>query len=78
MRDADYDVVVRDGAWVNGLSVTWPFARLLVSPAQIEPLVLAAEPIRIVRAEVIGLRRLYGPLGSSAQALLNSGSEPER
>ncbi|MFG1644077.1 hypothetical protein ACGFMK_27650 [Amycolatopsis sp. NPDC049252] len=61
LRDEDYDLVLRSGAWVNGVSVTWPFASLLVSRNQIELRVQVLMPIRITRAEVTGLRRVRGP-----------------
>jgi hypothetical protein len=55
LRDEDYDLVLRGGAWVNHLHATWPFASLLVSSGQIELRVRGVEPIRITRAEVTGL-----------------------
>ncbi len=60
LRDEDYDLVLRGGAWVNGMSATWPFAGLLVSRNQIELRVQVLVPIRIARAEVTGLRRVRG------------------
>ncbi|WP_328456963.1 hypothetical protein [Amycolatopsis sp. NBC_00438] len=61
LRDEDYDLVLRGGAWVNGINVTWPFASLLISRNQIELRVQVLMPIRIARAEVTGLRRVRGP-----------------
>jgi hypothetical protein len=61
LRNEDYDLVLRGGAWVNGVNVTWPFASLLVSRNQIELCVQVLVPIRIARAEVTGLRRVRGP-----------------
>jgi hypothetical protein len=64
MADDDYDLVMRGGAWVNGLNVTWPYASLLIGPAQAELRVYAVdEPIRVGRDEEIGLRWRYTPLG---------------
>ncbi|WIX91783.1 hypothetical protein [Amycolatopsis sp. DG1A-15b] len=60
LRDEDYDLVLRGGARVNGMGATWPFASLLVSRDQIELRVQILMPIRIARAEVIGLRRVRG------------------
>ncbi|MEU4251912.1 hypothetical protein AB0F15_31290 [Amycolatopsis sp. NPDC026612] len=60
LRDEDYDLVLRGGARVNGLSVTWPFADLLVSRNQIELRVRTLVPIRITRTEVTGVRRVRG------------------
>jgi hypothetical protein len=60
LRDEDYDLVLRGGARVNGVSATWPFASLLVSRDQIELRVGVLVPIRIARAEVIGVRRVRG------------------
>jgi hypothetical protein len=58
LRDEDYDLVLRGGAWVNGISVTWPFASLLVSRNQIELRVRVLVPIQIARTEVTGVRRV--------------------
>jgi hypothetical protein len=60
LRDEDYDLVLRGGAIVNGVSATWPFASLLVSRDQIELRVKVLVPIRIARAEVTGVRRVRG------------------
>jgi hypothetical protein len=60
LRDEDYDLVLRGGAIVNGVSATWPFAVLLVSRDQIELRVRVLVPIRIARAEVTGARRVRG------------------
>lgn len=60
LRDEDYDLVLRGGAIVNGVSATWPFASLLVSRNQIELRVRVLVPIRIARAEVTGVRRVRG------------------
>ncbi|ADJ42149.1 hypothetical protein AMES_0321 [Amycolatopsis mediterranei S699] len=60
LRDEDYDLVLRGGAIVNGVSATWPFAVLLVSRDQIELRVRVLVPIRIARAEVTGVRRVRG------------------
>jgi hypothetical protein len=60
LRDEDYDLVLRGGAIVNGVSATWPFAILLVSRDQIELRVGILVPIRIARAEVTGVRRVRG------------------
>jgi hypothetical protein len=61
LRDEDYDLVLRGGAIVNGVSATWPFASLLVSRDQIELRVRVLVPIRVARAEVTGVRRVRGP-----------------
>jgi hypothetical protein len=60
LRDEDFDLVLRGGAIVNGVSATWPFAILLVSRDQIELRVRVLVPIRIARAEVTGVRRVRG------------------
>jgi hypothetical protein len=60
LGEEDYDLVLRGGAIVNGVSVTWPFASLLVSRDQIELRVKVLVPIRIARAEVTGVRRVRG------------------
>jgi hypothetical protein len=60
LQDEDYDLVLRGGAIVNGVSATWPFASLLVSRDQIELRVKVLVPIRIARAEVTGVRRVRG------------------
>jgi len=60
LRDEDYDLVLRGGARVNGVSATWPFASLLVSRSQIELRVRVLVPIRIARAEATGVRRVRG------------------
>jgi len=74
MADEDYDLVLRGGAWVNGVNVTWPYASLLVSPAQAELRVYAvAEPIRIGRSEVVGLRWMHTPLGVGLKFRTESG-----
>ena len=63
LQDEDYDLVLRGGAIVNGVSATWPFAGLLVSRNQIELRVGVLMPIRIARAEVTGVCRVRGPFG---------------
>ena len=73
LRDEDYDLVLRGGAWVNGINVTWPFASLLVSRSQIELRVYAVVPIRIVRAEVTGVRRVRGPFSRGFKFRTESG-----
>ncbi|MEV5721219.1 hypothetical protein AB0L41_45775 [Amycolatopsis mediterranei] len=60
LQEEDYDLVLRGGAIVNGVSATWPFAVLLVSRDQIELRVRVLVPIRIARAEVTGVRRVRG------------------
>jgi hypothetical protein len=60
LRDEDYDLVLRGGAWVNGINVTWPFVSLLVSRGQVELRVYSLMPIRIARAEAIGVRQMRG------------------
>ncbi|MEU4254488.1 hypothetical protein AB0F15_44575 [Amycolatopsis sp. NPDC026612] len=35
LRGEDYDLVLRGGAIVNGVSATWPFASLLAVPGRI-------------------------------------------
>ena len=72
-RDEDYDLVLRGGAWVNGINVTWPFAVLLVSRNQIELRVRVLVPIRIARAEVTGVRRVRGPFGRGLKFRTESG-----
>jgi hypothetical protein len=73
MKDEDYDLVIRGGAWVNGVNVTWPFASLLIGPTQAELRVYAVEPIQIARTEVIGLRWVHGPLGKGIKFQTESG-----
>jgi hypothetical protein len=73
LRDEDYDLVLRGGAWVNGVNVTWPFASLLVSRNQIELRVWVLVPIRIARAEVTGIRRVRGPFGRGFKFRTESG-----
>ncbi|MGW4526392.1 hypothetical protein [Amycolatopsis sp. NPDC004378] len=73
LRDEDYDLVLRGGAWVNGVNVTWPFAELLVSRNQIELRVRALVPIRIARAEVTGVRRVRGPFSRGFKFRTDSG-----
>jgi hypothetical protein len=73
MVDEDYELVIRGGAWVNGVNVTWPFASLLVSRTQAELRVYAVEPIHIARTEVIGLRWAHGPLGKGIKFRTDSG-----
>jgi hypothetical protein len=73
LRDEDYDLVLRGGAWVNGINVTWPFASLLLSRNQIELRVGVLMPIRIVRAEVTGVRRVRGPFSRGFKFRTESG-----
>jgi hypothetical protein len=73
LRDEEYDLVLRGGAWVNGVNVTWPFASLLVSRNQIELRVQVLVPIRIVRAEVTGVRRVRGPFSRGFKFRTESG-----
>ncbi|MFJ9782896.1 hypothetical protein ACIRSS_25170 [Amycolatopsis sp. NPDC101161] len=73
LRDEDYDVVLRGGAWVNGVNVTWPFADLLVSRTQIELRVRTLVPIRIARAEVTGVRWVRGPFSRGLKFRTSSG-----
>lgn len=73
LRDEDYDLVLRGGAWVNGVNVTWPFASLLVSRNQIELRVWVLVPIRIARAEVTGIRRVRGPFSRGLKFRTESG-----
>ncbi|MFJ1766781.1 hypothetical protein ACIOD2_41080 [Amycolatopsis sp. NPDC088138] len=73
LRDEDYDLVLRGGARVNGISVTWPFARLLVGRNQIELRVQTLMPIRIARAEVTGVRRVRGPYSRGFKFRTESG-----
>ncbi|GAA0578180.1 hypothetical protein GCM10010172_73770 [Paractinoplanes ferrugineus] len=59
--DSGYDLVLRCGAWANGVNVSWPLATLLVSPDQAELRVWSApEPIRVARGEVTGLHEVAG------------------
>ncbi|MEV7040385.1 hypothetical protein [Amycolatopsis sp. NPDC051061] len=73
LRDEDYDLVLRGGARVNGVSATWPFASLLVSRTQIELRVQVLVPIRIARAEVTGVRRVRGPFSRGVKFQTESG-----
>lgn len=73
LGDEDYDLVLRGGAWVNGISVTWPFARLLVGRNQFELRVRSLVPIRIARAEVTGLRRVRWLFGRGVKFQTESG-----
>jgi hypothetical protein len=73
LRDEDYDVVLRGGAIVNGVSATWPFAGLLVSRDQIELRVGVLVPIRIARAEVTGVRRVRGLFSRGVKFRTESG-----
>lgn len=73
LRDEDYDLVLRGGARVNGITVTWPFASLLVSRNQIELRVRVLVPIRIARAEVTGVRRVRAPFSRGYKFRTESG-----
>ncbi len=73
LQDEDYDLVLRGGARVNGVSATWPFASLLVSRNQIELRVQVLAPIRIARAEVTGVRRVRGPFSRGFEFRTESG-----
>jgi hypothetical protein len=73
LADEDYDLVLRGGAWVNGINVTWPSASLLISSDQIELRAYAVEPIRIARAEVTALRWVPGPFGRGLKFRTDSG-----
>lgn len=73
LRDEDYDLILRGGAWVNGVNVTWPFASLLVSRNQIELRVRVLVPIQITRAEVTGVRRVRGPFSRGLKFRTASG-----
>jgi hypothetical protein len=73
LRDEDYDLVLRGGARVSGVSATWPFASLLVSRNQIELRVQVLVPIRIARAEVTGVRRVRGPFSRGFKFRTESG-----
>ncbi|MEU0797811.1 hypothetical protein ABZ342_47760 [Amycolatopsis sp. NPDC005961] len=73
LRDEDYDLVLRGGASVNHLNATWPYASLLVSRSQIELRVRRVEPIRITRAEVIGLSWVGLPFGRGLKFRTASG-----
>jgi hypothetical protein len=56
-KGGGYELELRGGARVNGLSVSWPLAKLLVGREQAELQVWGAtDPIRIARSEVTGLR----------------------
>jgi len=73
LRDEDYDLVLRGGARVSGVSATWPFASLLVSRDQIELRVQVLVPIRIARAEVTGLCRVRGLFSRGVKFRTESG-----
>lgn len=73
LGDEDYDLVLRGGARVNGVSVTWPFASLLVSRNQIDLRVRVLVPIRIARAEVTGVRLVHGPFSRGFKFRTESG-----
>ncbi|MDT7803187.1 MAG: hypothetical protein QOI78_6620 [Actinomycetota bacterium] len=73
LRDEDYDLVLRGGAWVNGISMTWPLASLLVSRNQIELRAQILMPIRIARAEVTGVHRVRGPFSRGFKFRTESG-----
>lgn len=73
LADEEYDVVLTSGAWVNGVHATKPFARLLVTPGQIEVRVETQEPIRIVRGEVTGVRRVSGLYSRGVKFVTPSG-----
>ncbi|GLY41874.1 hypothetical protein Amsp01_078970 [Amycolatopsis sp. NBRC 101858] len=73
LRDEDYDVVLRGGAWVNGVNVTRPLASLLVSRDQVELRVSSVVSIRIARAEVTGVRRVRGPFSRGFKFRTESG-----
>jgi len=70
-----YQLELRGGARVNGLYVSWPLATLLVGPDQAElRLWSVAEPIRIARGEVTGLRWVRpGPTGPGLKFRTRSG-----
>ncbi len=57
---SDDCLVLRGGAWVNGVNVTWPLATLRIDPDQAELEVFGTTPVRISRAEVVGLRWVQG------------------
>jgi hypothetical protein len=62
LPDEDYELVLKCGAWANGINVTAPYASFLINPRQAELRVWSViEPIRIARGEVTGVRRVLGP-----------------
>jgi hypothetical protein len=47
---------VRGGAWINGLNVTWPFARLEVYAEQLVLHCVLADTLVVDRADLVLLR----------------------
>jgi hypothetical protein len=73
MPDGGYDLAVTVGAWVNGINVTRPFARLLANSRQAELWVDGLEPIRIARDEVTGVRRIFSVYSPGVKFRTDSG-----
>ena len=74
-QHGDYQLELRGGARVNGLSVSWPLATLLIGREQAELRVWGgAGPIQIPRTEVTGLSWVgVGPLGPGLKFRTESG-----
>lgn len=71
--DSRADTVLRGGAWVNGVNVSWPFATLRVDASLAELRVPFLTPVWIRRDEVAGLEWRSGFVGRGVRFRTASG-----